>query len=97
MTIHQLSGRSGAALLRPDEHEYAFDHDPAHILAAIAERKFTVGVGGLGYVGLPLARGFSRAGFGVSGFDIDQDKVDALNAGRFYIRHFANDDVKALV
>lgn len=97
MSIHQLSGGSGAALLRPDGHEYASGPDAAQMLVAIAERKFTVGVVGLGYVGFPLACGFSRAKFEVSGFDIDQEKVGILNAGRSYIRHVAHEDVRALV
>jgi UDP-N-acetyl-D-glucosamine dehydrogenase len=42
---------------------------------------------GLGYVGLPLALQFSRAGTTVVGLDIDPAKVEALNAGRSYITH----------
>jgi UDP-N-acetyl-D-glucosamine dehydrogenase len=45
------------------------------------------GIIGLGYVGLPLALLFARAGGRVLGFDIDPAKVDALNAGRSYILH----------
>lgn len=68
-----------------------------HLLQVIIERKYTVGIVGLGYVGLPLARGFWRKGFRVSGFDIDQAKVDALNAGHSYIRHFPGHEAKALI
>ena len=46
-----------------------------------------VGVIGLGYVGLPVALTFTEAGFPVLGFDIDDSKVEALAAGRCYIRH----------
>ncbi|HSL81764.1 MAG TPA: nucleotide sugar dehydrogenase [Thermoanaerobaculia bacterium] len=46
-----------------------------------------VGVIGLGYVGLPLAAAFAEAGFRVLGFDTDPAKVEALRAGRSYIRH----------
>ena len=49
----------------------------------------TLGVIGLGYVGLPLVHVFWRAGLEVIGFDIDLAKVEALNAGRSYIQHFA--------
>jgi UDP-N-acetyl-D-glucosamine dehydrogenase len=45
-----------------------------------------VGVIGLGYVGLPLARAVAEAGFEVLGFDVDPAKVEALNAGRSYLR-----------
>ena len=53
----------------------------------IKERRFKVGVIGMGYVGLPLAMEFSLAGFGVRGFDVDGEKVRKLNAGESYIRH----------
>ncbi len=51
--------------------------------------RVTVGVIGLGYVGLPLVHVFWRAGLDVLGFDVDGVKVDKLNAGRSYIEHFA--------
>jgi UDP-N-acetyl-D-glucosamine dehydrogenase len=51
---------------------------------------------GLGYVGLPLALEFFRAGFQVRGLDIDQRKVDALNGGKSYILHIAEERVAAM-
>ncbi len=57
----------------------------AQLLAAIEGRRARVGVIGLGYVGLPLAMTASRAGFTVTGFDIDPDKMTAIEAGRSYI------------
>jgi UDP-N-acetyl-D-glucosamine dehydrogenase len=45
-----------------------------------------IGIIGLGYVGLPLARAFSQSGFAVLGFDIDRHKVQKLNGGRSYIQ-----------
>jgi UDP-N-acetyl-D-glucosamine dehydrogenase len=51
----------------------------------IAAREARIGVIGLGYVGLPLALGFAKAGFRVSGFDLDAEKVKALTEGRSYI------------
>jgi UDP-N-acetyl-D-glucosamine dehydrogenase len=56
---------------------------------AIREKSATVGVIGLGYVGLPLVRAFVDAGFRTVGFDVDQAKVDQLRAGRSYIAHVA--------
>src|SRR5437867_730031 len=47
----------------------------------------TVGVIGLGYVGLPLTLLFSESDFPILGFDIDKNKVDALNRGASYISH----------
>lgn len=46
----------------------------------IRDREVTVGVVGLGYVGLPLALAFSEAGFDVVGFDVDEEKVKAIRS-----------------
>ena len=42
----------------------------------LTDRQASIGVVGLGYVGLPLLRAFFRAGFPVIGFDVDQEKYD---------------------
>ncbi|MBC2327819.1 nucleotide sugar dehydrogenase [Listeria booriae] len=55
------------------------------MMKKINDKTMTVGVIGLGYVGLPLAVAFSSAGYKVIGFDIDADKVSQLNAGHSYI------------
>jgi UDP-N-acetyl-D-glucosamine dehydrogenase len=52
---------------------------------------------GLGYVGLPLAVEYAEAGFRVVGFDLLPEKVDAVNAGRSYIKDVASARVEALV
>jgi UDP-N-acetyl-D-glucosamine dehydrogenase len=59
----------------------------------IASRTAHVAVIGLGYVGLPLATAFARAGFRTTGVDVDQSKVDSINAGRSYIPDVADDDL----
>ncbi|MFN7178283.1 nucleotide sugar dehydrogenase [Hyphomonas sp.] len=59
-------------------------------------RDLTIGIMGLGYVGLPLAEAFLKAGFRVLGFDIDQGKIDLLAAGRTYIQHIPDDRIKAM-
>ncbi|MCS7154787.1 MAG: nucleotide sugar dehydrogenase [Bacteroidota bacterium] len=64
---------------------------------AILQRRARVGVIGLGYVGLPLARVFYRRGFSVIGFDIDPDKVAQLRFGRSYIRHIPSEWVAEAV
>jgi UDP-N-acetyl-D-glucosamine dehydrogenase len=58
-----------------------------NLLSRIASRDYTVGVIGLGYVGLPLALEFAGQGFPVMGFDIDPAKVEALGRGESYIQH----------
>ncbi len=55
-----------------------------------------VGVIGLGYVGLPIARAFSAVGFRVLGFDVDPVKVERLNRGESYIGHIAGDVVATM-
>jgi UDP-N-acetyl-D-glucosamine dehydrogenase len=58
----------------------------AQILAdKIATRRARVGVVGLGYVGLPLAVEFARAGFTVTGIDVSEEKARRVNAGDSYI------------
>ena len=57
----------------------------------------TVAIIGLGYVGLPLAVAFGRAGVPVAGVDVSQAKVDELNAGRSYIPDVSAIDVATLV
>ncbi len=59
----------------------------AKLAQAIEERTASIGICGLGYVGLPLVAAFRRNGFKVWGFDIDEAKVDALKAGTSYIAH----------
>jgi UDP-N-acetyl-D-glucosamine dehydrogenase len=58
-------------------------------------RQATIGIIGLGYVGLPLMLRFSSAGFRVLGIDIDQNKVDKLNAGETYIEHIPSESIRA--
>ena len=54
-------------------------------LDRIRSSQARIGVIGLGYVGLPLAVEFARVGFDVTGFDVDERKNAAINAGRSYI------------
>jgi UDP-N-acetyl-D-glucosamine dehydrogenase len=53
----------------------------------------TIGIIGLGYVGLPLMLRCAESGFSVIGFDIDANKIDQLNQGKSYIRHIDNDRI----
>src|SRR5256885_8177081 len=70
---------------------------PATTLERIRSRNARVGVIGLGYVGLPLAVEFARAGFDVTGFDVDAAKTDQINAGKSYIPDVAEADLAACV
>ena len=61
----------------------------------IQSRTAKIGIIGLGYVGLPLALLFNEAGFPVTGFDIDPEKVKALNNGRSYIYRIPQTEIAA--
>lgn len=63
----------------------------------IADRTAKVGVIGLGYVGLPLAVEFARAGFDVTGMDVQSRKVDQLNAGRSYVKDVSDSTIAPLI
>jgi len=67
------------------------------LLARISDRTATVGVIGLGYVGLPLAVEFARAGFHVIGFDVSQRVCDLLNSGKSHIQDVPSEEVAAFV
>ena len=65
--------------------------------AAAKAASLRIGIIGMGYVGLPLARAFVHRGFPVTGFDIDRKRVEQLNAGRSYIQHIADDGIQEMV
>jgi UDP-N-acetyl-D-glucosamine dehydrogenase len=63
----------------------------------IRNRQARIGIIGLGYVGLPLAVEFAKAGFEVTGFDVDVAKVSSINKGHSYIGDVTSEDVAAAV
>src|SRR5579863_5880941 len=63
----------------------------------IKSRTARVGIIGLGYVGLPLAMEFAKAGFSVTGIDIQPSKVSKLNSGESYVQDVPTDTVKKWV
>jgi UDP-N-acetyl-D-glucosamine dehydrogenase len=69
----------------------------ARLLDRIERRTAKVGVVGLGYVGLPLALEFGRAGYRVLGIDVDPAKVSALNDGRSYVQDVQDEAVAEVV
>jgi UDP-N-acetyl-D-glucosamine dehydrogenase len=68
----------------------------SRLLAGIEARTARVGIIGLGYVGLPLARAFARAGYPVLGFDTDPAKVARLTRGESYIGHITAESVATM-
>ena len=67
------------------------------IIERIRTKQAAVGVIGLGYVGLPLAVEFARAGFDVTGFDIDEARVASINQGRSHIPDVPDPDLCAAI
>lgn len=67
------------------------------MLKKIADRTLRIGVVGLGYVGLPLAVEKAKAGFPTIGFDVQQQKVDLVNAGHNYIGDVVDSELADLV
>jgi UDP-N-acetyl-D-glucosamine dehydrogenase len=67
------------------------------LLDKIQNKTATIGILGLGYVGLPLAEVFARAGMKVVGFDVDASKIDMIKAGKTYIGDLTDEQVAAQV
>ena len=64
------------------------------LLKKINNKSATIGIIGLGYVGLPLAIRFMEEKFKVIGFDIDDEKCRKLNGGESYIRHITEKSIQ---
>src|SRR6187200_1771251 len=69
----------------------------AQLLGRIHDRTAVVGVIGLGYVGLPLAVEFAKAGFRVIGYDVSKRVVDLINRGESHIQDVPSKEIAALV
>ena len=67
------------------------------LIEKIQNKTLTMGVCGLGYVGLPLAVDKAKHGFKTIGFDVQQEKVDMVNSGKNYIGDVVNADLEELV
>lgn len=65
------------------------------LIDRINTKEANIGIIGLGYVGLPLVLEFCRAGFAVTGFDLDRKKVELLEQGKSYIKHIDSSRIQA--
>jgi UDP-N-acetyl-D-glucosamine dehydrogenase len=65
------------------------------VVARLSDERWTAGIIGLGYVGLPLAMTASRAGLDVIGFDVAADRVAALNSGESHVEDVSDDELRA--
>jgi len=67
------------------------------LIDRLTDRKATIAVVGLGYVGLPLASTLAEAGHKVIGIDLSQPKVDGINQGRSHIEDIPSEQIRRLV
>jgi len=63
----------------------------------MAKQFSKISVVGLGYVGLPLSLQFAQSGVAVLGLDLDSAKVDAINSGKSYLKHFSSERISEQV
>ncbi len=68
-----------------------------NLLDKLKRKEATIGIVGLGYVGLPLMLRYVEVGFRVLGLDIDEEKISSLNGGTSYIKHIASERIKQVV
>lgn len=64
------------------------------LLEKLNKRNATIGIIGIGYVGLPLLIRYASVGYKVMGFDIDQSKINYIEVGRSYIDHIPDEKIK---
>ena len=84
-------------LYMPSTTTYTPPTSPEELKQRISSKTARVCVVGLGYVGLPLAVEYAKAGFTVVGIDVSQSKVDSLNKGISYIQDVPGEEVRELV
>ena len=92
MSTHALQSNKFAiqnfeATVEPEKSTMSSISPFEQLVTCIQQKQATIGVVGLGYVGLPLIHAFVSAGFQTLGYDVDQQKVDKLNDGQSYIGH----------
>src|SRR3989304_26435 len=73
------------------------ENNQAILLKKIKSKNITIGVIGIGYVGLPLALEYSKKGIRTIGFDVDKTKINQLNKGKNYNQDLDSKDVKKCV
>jgi UDP-N-acetyl-D-glucosamine dehydrogenase len=69
----------------------------SQLLDKLSDRTATIGIVGLGYVGLPLVLRYCEVGYRVIGFDVDQSKVESLLNGKSYIEHISSDKIAQFI
>ena len=67
------------------------------LLTLIQEKKICIAIIGLGYVGLPLAVSFAKAGIKVIGFEKSEKKIESIHVGENYIADVDNEEFKSVI
>jgi len=67
------------------------------LIEKLSNKSATIGIVGLGYVGLPLAIRYAEIGYRVVGLDIDENKAIAINNGKTYIEHIADEKIATAI
>ncbi|MDY7109859.1 MAG: nucleotide sugar dehydrogenase [Planctomycetota bacterium] len=80
----------------PPQQDVAHNNPAEALRRKLEEKTAVIGIVGLGYVGLPLARAVHEAGYRILGYDVDQTKVDCLKRGENYLRHLGSDLTETL-
>jgi len=79
-----------------NSNEITLNKQASELLSKIENKTATIGVVGLGYVGLPLAVEKAKAGYNVIGFDVQQKRVDMVNNGVNYIGDVVDEELAEL-
>ncbi len=87
----EVEQSNAAAVAEVSHGQASVTEHAVELRQKIDSRSAKVGIVGLGYVGLPLALTFAERAFLVLGFDVDRAKIEALGAGRNYIKHLHPD------
>jgi UDP-N-acetyl-D-glucosamine dehydrogenase len=67
--------------------------EKAVLINSLRDHSATIGILGLGYVGLPLTAAFGEAGFKIFGIDPDQRKVNSINIGKSYVQDVSDNQI----
>ena len=67
------------------------------LINKLSSKEASIGIIGLGYVGLPLALAYSKEGYKVYGIDRDKKKIDSINEGLSYIKHIESSEIEIAI